>query len=56
MFWSTCPKCKKKFGNPPKYVQMFLERLIAHYKNNFKGVKTMLEQAEKDLHGTRKEA
>lgn len=55
LFFASCPKCKKKFGCEPKYIQMYLERLIGHYKNRFKGIKSMLEQAQTDTKGAKKE-
>jgi hypothetical protein len=55
LFFASCPKCKKKFGCEPKYIQMYLERLIGFYENRFKSIKAMLEQTQTDIKGAKKE-
>jgi hypothetical protein len=49
MFFVSCPACKKKFGIEPKYITMYLHRIIANYKERFKRISEMLEAAQTDV-------
>lgn len=57
MFFASCPKCKKKFGIEPRFIGLFVERLIKHFgMGNFKGVRDLLAQAQDNIsHSKEKE-
>ena len=48
MFFVSCPACKRKFGVEPKYITMYLARIIANYKERFGRISEMLEAAQND--------
>lgn len=59
MFFVSCPECKRKFGVEPKYILMYLSRIIDHYKgddrfNKFPRISTMLQAAQDDVRKTTK--
>lgn len=49
MFFVSCPQCKKKFGVEPKYISMYLSRIIAQYKERFGRISEMLAAAQADI-------
>lgn len=49
MFFVSCPSCKRKFGVEPKYIMMYLSRVVAHYKTRFGRISEMLEAAQSDV-------
>ena len=49
MFFVSCPACKRKFGVEPKYITMYLARIIANYKERFGRISEMLEAAQNDI-------
>jgi len=49
MFFVSCPECKKKFGVEPKYISMYLARIIAQYKERFGRISEMLAAAQADI-------
>lgn len=51
MFFVSCPKCKHKFGVEPRYIMMYLSRVIAHYKERFGRISEMLQAAQEDVRG-----
>jgi hypothetical protein len=53
-FWASCPHCKKKFGVEPKFITMYLKRVIENYKDRFKSVHEMLEGAQKEVEENKK--
>ena len=48
-FWASCPHCKKKFGVEPKFIIMYLKRVIDNYKDRFKSMHEMLEEAQEEI-------
>lgn len=55
MFFVSCPECRRKFGVEPKYILMYLTRVIDHYKNRFKRISEMLQAAQRDIKSRAKE-
>ena len=55
MFFVSCPACKRKFGAEPRFILMYLSRIVAHYKTRFGRISEMLEAAQSDVKSTRKE-
>ena len=53
-FWASCPHCKKKFGVEPKFIVKYLKRVIDNYKDRFKNMHEMLEEAQEEIEATRK--
>lgn len=57
MFFVSCPECKRKFGVEPKYILMYLSRIIDHYKGDDKfgklpRISEMLQAAQDDVRKT----
>lgn len=53
-FFCACPKkdCKKKFMVEPRFLKMYLTRVIAYYNEKgqtFTGVLTMLDAAQEEV-------
>lgn len=46
MFFVSCPKCKKKFGIEPKYILMYIKRIVGVFGKKFTGVGEMLSAAQ----------
>ncbi len=49
MFFASCPQCKKKFGIEPRYIMLYLARIIKRYKERYGRVSQMLEAAQADI-------
>jgi len=45
-FWVSCRKCKHKFGVPPKYVMLYVERIMREYGEKDADVAAALEEAQ----------
>lgn len=54
MFFVSCPGCKRKFGVEPRFIMMYLTRIVAHYQERFGKISEMLEAAQNDVKSTRK--
>jgi len=48
-FWASCPHCKKKFGVEPKFITMYLKRVIENYKGRFSKLNEMLVEAQNEI-------
>ena len=48
-FWASCPHCKKKFGIEPKFITMYLKRVIKNYKGRFSRLNEMLVEAQEEI-------
>jgi len=48
-FWASCPHCKKKFGVEPKFITMYLKRVIENYKGRFSRLNEMLVEAQEEI-------
>ena len=55
-FFAACPKCKKKFMVEPRFIAMYLSRIIERYKNKHTGVGHMLAAAQQELKGVKAES
>jgi len=53
MFFVSCPKCGRKFGVEPKYIMMYLSRIIDNYKDRFQRISEMLQAAQRDVKNTK---
>lgn len=53
MFFVSCPDCKRKFGVEPRFIMMYLTRVIAHYKERFGRISEMLQAAQEDIRARR---
>ena len=49
MFFVSCPKCKKKFGIEPKYILMYIKRIVGVFGQKFPGVGAMLSAAQDSI-------
>lgn len=49
MFFVSCPKCKHKYGVEPKYIMMYLSRIIERYKEHYGKISEMLTAAQADI-------
>ncbi|MFH1564277.1 MAG: hypothetical protein ABIC82_00270 [bacterium] len=49
MFFVSCPKCKKKFGIEPKYIFLYIKRIVASFGEKFSGVGDMLSAAQDSI-------
>jgi hypothetical protein len=49
MFFVSCPKCKKKFGVEPKYILLYIKRIVAAFGKKFSGVGEMLSAAQESI-------
>lgn len=48
-FWASCPHCGKKFGVEPKFITMYLKRVIENYKGRFSKLNEMLVEAQNEI-------
>ena len=49
MFFASCPACHHKFGIQPKYITMYLNRVIENFKSRFDTMADMLETAQSEF-------
>lgn len=49
MFFASCPACHHKFGIQPKYITMYLNRVIENFKSRFETMAEMLESTQSEL-------
>lgn len=49
MFFVSCPKCKKKFGIEPKYILLYIKRIVGAFGQKFSGVGAMLSAAQNSI-------
>ncbi len=55
MFFVSCPSCKRKFGVEPRFIMMYLSRVIARYKERFGRISEMLQAAQEDVRARREQ-
>lgn len=53
-FWAGCPYCKKKFGVEPKYIMMYLRRIIDDHKNRLGAMEEMLAETQEEIEAEKK--
>lgn len=49
MFFVSCPKCKKKFGIEPKYILLYIKRIVGAFGKQCSGVGDMLSAAQESI-------